>query len=822
MAPRNRWPRRKPRKPTIRIPSPMKRAVLPAAVAAAGSATFGAWYRLFRQPLPKTEGKLKLKGLEGPVRILRDRHGVPHVRARTINDLAYAQGFCHGQDRLFQIDFLRRVTAGRLAELAGDEMLPIDRLMRTLGFGRLAQAEVAVVPGSVLEPLTAYSLGVNAAIDAARLLPTEMLIAGIEPGKWTPADTLAFNKLVALGLSTNWEMELFRAELLRDFGPELLETLEPRYPSANPVVLRPGEAFSGHGLKIAEQIAAAREAIGLGLQPGGSNNWVVSGERSVTGKPLLAADPHLTATIPALFYEMQLVDDEANVCGASVPGSLGLIWGHSEHVAWSFTNAMADTMDLFTERLRHNQDGTTDHEFKGRWRRAAVVTEEIEAKGKSQPELLDVVITRHGPVINHALGADADPPLALRWTGLEETLMAPGPILGSFGRAKSGAELNEMMGGHSTPPLNLVWADVDGNIGYHLVGHIPKRAGGAPDVPKPGWTGEFDWDGYVPHDELPSLTNPDSGYIVTANNRIVGDDYPHHITSEWFGGYRARRIEDLLADRERHSIEDFEAMQADVYSIPGTEIAHRLTLLNPAGEHEAAAVRRLKTWDGNLNSETVAGTIVHAFSIHFARAVAKALIGDRRLEEKYLSKSATGFFPVVATPWRFFARVLELWAEADPELLKGKAWDDLALEALGSALDELEDRFGKNPDRWQWGEVHGLDFAHPFGDANRVLARIFCRSLPAGGAVETVAQIGYVPTDPYRGTWMPGYRHIADLSDPSNSRWLVATGQSGHVGSKHYDDLMNDWLQGRTRKVYRTEDEVIAAGDAELLELEPR
>jgi penicillin amidase len=797
--------------------------VIPAVLGAAGAAVFGLWFQLFRRPLPKTSGRLRLRGLEAPVEVVRDRYGVPHIRARSTLDLAFTTGFCHAQDRLWQLEFFRRATAGRLSEFGGAETLRVDRLMRTLGLQRIALREAQTIPEGVRTRLDAYAAGINAAIETAGALPIEFQLARLEPEPWSVADLLSSAKLMTQGLSTNWEKELYRAQLVRHAGPEAAARLEPHYPRANPVVLTPGHAYGGREADLADQIARVKEAIGLTTQAAGSNNWVVSGERSVTGKPLLACDPHLSTTIPGLFYEADLFCDDYRVRGATLPHAPDPVFAQTRYLAWGFTNVMADTQDLFVERL--NEDDPRLYEFKGEWRQAEVVREEIHVKGRSRPEVLDVTITHHGPIVNAVLGDPEVGPLALSWTALEHPCLTDAAH--RMSRARSHEELLDAIGEHTAPPLNMLWADVDGNIGYRLVGRIPIRAGDCPDVPPPGWTGEFEWEGTVPQDELPSLVNPSEGFIVTANNRIVGDDYPHHITSEWLDGYRARRIEELLAERERHSLEDFARIQTDFFSFPGIETVHRLSRLHPSFQREIRAIERLKSWDGVLDADTVAGTIYQAFTLSFAHLIVAVAIREPELRERYLNKSVAGLIPVVSSPWRFHARLLELWDEGDPSWFAsgsnpdGRAWDEVALEALSAALDGLEERFGRNPEGWRWGEVHGVTFSHPFADANPLFRRIFARHVETGGASETVVQNGYVPTEPFTGVWGPVYRMLADVSDPTRSRWLVSTGQSGQPGSRHYDELIDSWLNGKSNPSYWDERELRAAGRVSHLHLDP-
>jgi penicillin G amidase len=755
----------------------------------AAAATAATWHWLARRPLPKQKGTVELYGLEGPVRVRRDRWGVPHIEADDRHDLYFAQGFAHGQDRLWQMDFYRRAVGGRVSEMAGADGLPVDRLMRTLGIRRVAEAEEAALDPQLRGLLEHFCDGVNAAAANASAPPFEMRLLRLDFEPWRPVDVLSLGKLLAFGLSTNWERELLRADMVRELGPELTSLLDPAYPAANPVVTQ--EAWSGDGLAIVEQIDAVRRSMGLAAEASGSNNWAVSGALSATGSPLIAGDPHLPPSMPGIWYEVGLRQGDRFVRGASMPGMPGVYMGQNNDVCWTFTNVMADVQDLFVERIEGEK-----YLFEDEWRPLQTVREEIVVKGRTEPVALDVRITHHGPIVNEALGADEAEPLALRWQTLDE----PTTFAGMFELLEigSGPELVAKLEGHTSPASNLIWADRHGSIGYKLIGRLPLRRGGCPDLPKPGWTGEFEWDGTIPYDELPEVVDPESGFLVTANNRIVGDDYPHHITSEWLDGFRAKRIEQLLEESERHDLESFEAMQTDNLSLPGIEAARRLGRLTPRGQRERSAIERLRSWDGRLDPETIAGTIYQAFLLRLAREVARAAIGDRDLSERWLDRADNGFLPHITSPWRWHSHLMALWEEAD-EALVGRPWDEFVLEALGGALDDLDERFGPDPQGWRWGRVHEMEFPHPLGDANPLLRRLLNRRLRAGGAQETVSQIAYDPNDPYRAVWAPSWRMVADPTDPDRSRWQMFTGQSGHPASPHYDDLQADWLEGRTQ-----------------------
>jgi penicillin G amidase len=777
-----------------------------ALVGAIASTAVGVWYQLMRRPLPQTSGARRVAGLDGTVEIRRDRWGVPLITASTRHDLWFGQGYCHGQDRLWQLELYRRTASGRIAEIAGPEMLQTDRLMRTIGFRRVAEREAAELDSGLRAELDALCAGVNAAAEDAAALPIEFQVLRLPFDPWRPADMLAAMKLLAFGLSTNWERELLRAEMTRELGPEKAAVLDPTYPAGHPLVTRPGDGFEGPGLRIAEQIDRVREALGLAVEATGSNNWAVNGERSTSGKPLLAGDPHLPPSMPGIWYQagIRLGDREAR--GASLPGIPGIFMGHNTDVAWTFTNVMADVEDLYIERI----DGDR-YEHAGEWHQIEVVEEEIGCRGRPEPETLTVQLTRHGPLVSEVLGADEAEPLALRFAGLDFPCVTEAQT--SILEPRTGPELVERLEAHTLPASNLVWADREGGIGYKLIGRIPIRRGDCPDLPKPGWTDEYEWDGWVAYEDLPEARDPDRGFLVTANNRIEPEDYPHHITSEYLDGYRARRIEWLITDREEHDVDDFAAMQTDDLSLPGLDVAHRLARLSGRDQRETAAIERLRSWDGRMSRDSVAASIYQAFTIHLAREVARAAIGDRDLAERWLDRSTSGFTTHVTSPWRWQTRLLDLWDEADAELI-GRPWAELALDSLRAALDYLADRYGADPERWRWGHIHRMTFPHPLGEANGLFDRIFNRRLETGGAQETVSQIAFDPNDPFTAVWAPSWRMVIDMADPDAARWQTFTGQSGQPGSPHYDDLQERWQAGEMQPM-------AGEGPWETLTLEP-
>ena len=757
----------------------------------AATTAAGLWWQLLRRPRPRTEGTIGLSGLDGPIEIRRDRWGVPHVIAQTRHDLWFAQGFCQGQDRLWQLDLYRRVADGRLAEIAGPAGLPSDRFMRTLGLRRAGLREAAELDQELRTDLEAMAAGVNAAAEAAPAPPLELQLLRLDFRPWTAADSLAMQKLLSFGLSTNWERELLRADLARELGPELAAKLDPSYPPANAVVLTPGIP-AGAGTELAERVDEIRRFLGMTVEATGSNNWAISPSRSATEGALIAGDPHLSPTMPGITYQLELRLGDRFCRGASLPGTLGVAFGHNNDVAWTLTNAMGDVMDLFVEHVEGDR-----YRFEDEWRDLVVFDEEIEVRGRDAVALR-ARETHHGPIVNEALRADDSEPLALAWMSRTEPAISPANT-GAL-EVRSGGELVELMEAHATPVSSLVWADSQGSIGYKTVGRVPVRNGGSPDLPRCGWSGEDEWAGWIPYEEMPEVTNPESGYVVTANNRIEPEGFEHHITSDYFDGFRATRIEQMIEAEPEHDLDSFARMQTDMRSLPGLETAHRLSRLRPRDQAETVAIERLRSWDGLMDRDSVAASIYQAFTLRFARELARAVIGDRDLAERWLDRANNGFMAHVSSPWRWQAHMLALWEEGDEELI-GRPWDDLVLEALRGALDDLEQRFGPDPEGWRWGRVHELRFSHALGAANPGFDWVFNRTLHVGGAQETVAQIAYDPNDPYHAIWAPSWRMVADPQDPGRSMWQDFTGQSGHAWSEHYDDLQPRWIAGQMQSM---------------------
>ncbi len=763
--------------------------------------------RLARGPLPETSGTMQAPGLHGPALIDRDSWGIPHIRAESVEDLYFANGFVHAQDRFWQMEMNRRVGSGTLSELFGSATIEADRLMRHLGLRRVAAEEARLMPTETRVLLEAYCRGVNYCLgrrpsrlplefSIVRALPPPML--RWRPDPWEIVDTLVFGKVMALGLSANWSAELVRSAVLERLGPERAAALEPIHGAGLSLVTEGThvpEALVGRLRDSYTELHPFLTATGVGAG-GFSNNWVVAGNRTASGKPLLANDPHLGIQMPSIWYELELNGGGLNVCGAGFPGAPGVVIGHNQHIAWGVTAACLDVQDLVIERI--NPANPAQYLYRDEWRTGQVVREEIKVRGRSEPVGDDVLITHHGPVISPTIQGE-ERALALRWTALEpSTLVQSVPM---YNQARDWSEFTAALRLWDVPSHNFVYADVEGNIGYYTPGKVPIRSRGTGAVPAPGWTGDYEWVGVVPFEELPHAYNPPSGQIVTANNRLVGDDYPYHLGDDWLSGYRASRITELLGDRRELTVGDFRRVQLDLYSLPGMQAATILATLRGESPLERTLLHEAARWDGYLTADSRGGCVCMVFQYHLLRAVFGAILGD--LTELYLGLGTSRMTPRNGFYSRAVPLLYELVQARDDEWFTRMGapthtWDSVLAGALRDTAAFLQERLGNEVSGWRWGRLNRLGFNHPLGTKGP-LARLFSRGpLEMGGDDNTVAASALPLNSPYdRNGWAASYRQIVDLGDLSESISVHTTGQSGHPASEHYDDMMTPWKEGR-------------------------
>ncbi|MBI4497443.1 MAG: penicillin acylase family protein [Chloroflexi bacterium] len=787
-----------------------------AAPLAVGAAALGAGYYLaWKRPAQTPSGMQQVPGLQGTVEVRRDRWGVPHLSATNQADLFFAQGYVHAQDRLWQMELNRRVAAGRLSEIFGAGTLDIDRFMRRIGLRRAALDEATQLEQEEREVLEAYCAGVNAFLRGNRWrLPLECLLLRFRPEPWSPVDCLAWSKLMALSISLNWDSEVLRARFVAALGPERAAELEPLYPEGHPLAVPPGAVYRGLDIAVVEKLRQVQAYVGLSM--GGSNAWVVAGDRSATGKPLLACDPHLAPEVPGIWYENHLVLPEWAVTGASLPGLPGVIMGHNGHIAWGITAGMVDVQDAYLERL--DPERPHWYEYRGAWELGQVVREEIRVRGRAEPAVEEVLITRHGPIVTPVLRNEARP-VALRSLVLDPSHPIAAGLL--LNRARNWDEFCAALRRWSVPVVSFLYADTDGNTGYALGGRVPMRAKGHGLVPAPGWTGEFEWAGFVPFEGMPRAFNPDAGFALSANNRIVGPDFPYHIEGEWVDGFRAQRIANLLLSRERHSLADFAAMQQDVFTIPGKRIAEQLGNLRSEGATPELrqALDLLRAWDGYLHPDSTAGAIYEAFRLRLLRNLLAPRLND--LTEEYFGGEVHGLTYTATYLLRASSFLLRHLNQREPRWLEGTGcptWEALLLKSLEEALEELRGQLGPEPDRWTWGRLHTVVLSHVLG-RSRVLAPLFnLGTWPLGGDMDSILQTAFPHRLPYRvRSWMPSYRQIIDLADVRRSVAVHTTGQSGHPGSPHYGDLLPLWYQGRYHPLLWDRADVEAQTESVLL-----
>ncbi|MDO5627014.1 MAG: penicillin acylase family protein [Mobilicoccus sp.] len=759
------------------------------------------WLRHENRP---ASGHLTLTGLQGEVDITRDQYGVPHVRADTDTDVVFALGFLHWQDRSWQMEFQRRIAAGRLSEVLGETTLDQDRFLRTMGFRRVAEASLPALEPRNRALISAYTAGVNAAMAHTAPAP-EFRILGVTPEPWTDVDAVSWSQLMSYDLAGNYVDETIASRAYAHAGQAGIDAFYPPYPQDAPTIT--GSA-AGAGFGTDEQSdaavsteadtdsddgspaerAAAREeaaaiaaagagavaaahALGMAPAPGkGSNNWVVDGTRTVTGSPILAGDPHLGLSSPMLWYLADLRGETIRSIGASIPGLPAIVIGRTDTFAWAVTNVGADVQDLYvlpddaqlTERV-----------------------ETIEVSGGDTVEHI-VRMSDYGPVVSDVgvhEGApdepDAEAPrtLALRWVALDEGDTTMDAFLG-LNRATTVAEGREALMRYVSPSQNFVLADTDGHIGYVAPGRLPLRHWEG-DLPVPA-DGSHDWSGFRSDAQLPQVMDPPTGQIVTANHApepLTGDLPPVAGPRVWADPYRAQRILDLLGDRDDLDVAAMRAIQTDVHSGVFDDLRDVLLGTDPLDRRGVEALDRLRDWDGQVTTDSVEATIFEAWLLEL-----RALSTDELGERAYTRPRAV--------------RAQMEQGVFCPDATTGETTCEQALaRTLSRALDLLTDRFGADMSRWTWGRAHdGVHRHGAFADVP-LLGRVFNHRTPTAGGTDTLAPARPEP-DVLEQRNGAGYRQIVDLADPDASRFVGSLGQGGSPWHPHATDFMPLWRDG--------------------------
>lgn len=729
---------------------------------------------------PFIEGEVNADFLGEDVQVVRDEKGVPHITAATDEDLYKAQGYVQAQDRLFQMDMARRQASGRLSEVVGEAAVDTDKHFRTFSLRASAEASYDGYGDDAKEVLDWYAEGVNAFIEEAELngkLPYEFKVLGYAPEPWTPRDSLTIGKYMAYDLGGNWDTLAVRHWVLNAFSEDKARELFITYPENAASII---EANITNPVKVAGQ-------FNVNLVPpefNGSNNWVVSGDKTKSGKPLLADDPHLGLSTPSVWYQMHLQSPEQNVGGVIFAGIPGIILGHNEEIAWGVTNVGPDVQDLYIEKP--NPDDPTQFMYDGEWEQAEVRDETIKVKGKDDIPF-NVVVTRHGPVISETLYDKEDPDavFSMHWTALEPTKELQAVM--EMNKASDWETFEKALEDFNAPAQNFVFAAKDGTIAYKANGRIPIRKKGDGQLPVPGDSSDYGWIGYVPYDELPRVVNPDEGFIATANNEIIDDSYPYHITNFWAQPYRYERIAEVLRAGDNFTTEDMMALQMDQKNLYAAEFLEQLIGSIEAEDSDKKygdMIEILREWDQIDAVDAAAPLIFHKwikelpammFSEDMPKDVYKLLPGKSQIVDQMLRDGYAGD----PGEWVNEYGTIDKWV----------------FDSFEKSFVDLTESFGNKPASWKWGDYHQLAFPHPLASASPIFEYYLNPKKQAiGGSNVTVQAAGFKEdgTADHGASW----RFVADLADLSKAYHTVGPGQSGHVKSQWYNDQVDDWVQG--------------------------
>jgi penicillin amidase len=709
------------------------------------------------KPQIKTD-EIEFSSLIDRVTISRDDRGIPFIEATNEADLYFAQGYATATDRLWQMDFLRRTARGELAEIFGPPALELDKLHRVYGFRRIAETLFERARAQTRRVLDSYARGVNAFIEqcGTEALPLEFRVLSYQAREWSAIDSLALGKLFAENLSFTIDADILRA-LLSDLPSERVAWLLPEtspldLAAAQFVKYAGGRSFSENEIAILTNVLQATRRARAALSGDGevgSNSWVVSGERSLSGKPMLASDPHLAPTSPSIWHIVHLAAGELRVAGVSVPGVPGVMIGHNESIAWGITNLCPDVQDLYFENI--------DADVKVR-------REEIAVRNSPEKSVtMDVKVTCHGPVIfeTGSIG------LALRWTALDADVIDLETFL-ALNRARDWDDFVAALSGYGGPPQNFTYADTAGHIGYYTAGRIPVRKTGDGSLPYDGTTDEGDWISFVPFAEMPHVFDPPAGFIVQANQRLVDQDYPYHLTHNWRVPYRARRIYNLLQTKPKLDLEDFLEIQSDTYSYPDALFAGEVVKLGEPAE----LIEQLAGWDGYSNADSTVLPLVTEMRKAFRRHILESVIGAERAQLYEWRNEGT-----------FVDRLI---TERPGEWLpKGfNSYESLLLACYQEARNALSNKLGPDPKNWTWGQLAPVRFQHPLEKLGPEGARFATAILPqnSGGSMPAVNAGSRV-----------SMRFVADLSDWDATRLCLPLGESGDPVSPHRTDQLEEW-----------------------------
>ncbi len=772
--------------------------------------------QISKRRLPVTDGELEVEGLRGKsVEIIRDKWGIPHIFADHAYDLFFAQGFVQAQDRMWQMELNRRTANGTLSEIFGEIALETDRTARTFGFSRLGKIDWENTSEKVKECMQAYVDGVNAFLNHKKSkLPVEFTLLRYKPQMWTPEDCCSFTRVMLWQLSHAWYGELIRSKIIEEVGSDHAAELEVKYPATHPITLPNGIEFN-----VLSKDGILTGAKGPFLTRGqGSNTWVVSQERSASGHTYLCNDMHLSLMLPSIWYETHLVGGGFNVSGVSLSGVPLILVGHNQNIAWGSTLAFTDAEDLFIEKI--SEDNPNQYEVNGEFVEAEIIKEKIIIKGQAEPHIETVMITRHGPIISDVIEG-TNVRVAIKSMALQPSQALEGYM--SLNKASNWNEFVEAMKLIDATQLNMSYADVDNNIGYWVTGKVPVRSSNHKgDIPVPGWDNLYDWQGIVPFESMPHALNPKQGYIINCNHKIVPDDFPYFLGNMWMNGARAKRFEQYLSAKGgKLSVEDFKSLQMDFTCLPGQEFVNFLRKKDFKLSNDPKlleAFNLLLSWNGVLSPDSIGGTIYEVLRYNLVRDILSVGLSEGLV----LEIMGKGFNPVLYHANEFYGHdtyiILRLLKTPTSWWIKEAGGvENILNRNMKKSIDWLSQTYGKKPTEWQWGKLHKIHFPHAMG-LRKPLDQVFNRgNIPIGGDTDTLCQTAIHADDPYDvNAWAPSHRQIIDLNDLSKSLMIFAPGQSGHLASPHYADLIPIWYKGEYHPMLWERDDIIASAEGRL------
>ena len=759
-------------------------------------------YLVLQKYIPNYEGEITVSGISESVKIYRDSLAVAYIIADKELDAAYALGYVHAQERMFQMDMIRRAGEGRLSEVLGTRTIAYDKMFRTLGLYKTCLKYYSQLNQKSRDYLEAYSKGVNTYMSENKgNLAIEFDLLGYDPYPWKPEHSMLISKIMAWQLNIGWWSDISFAHLLQKLPVEKVKEIIPDYEENAPTII-PADYKKQNmiSLDFIDVNKSFRNFFGLEGTHIGSNNWVVNGNKSISGKPIIANDPHLSLQAPGTWFVAVIKSDNWNVSGFTLPGSPGVVIGKNENISWVLTNVMADDCDLYMETLDSSK---TKYMLDGKWENLSVTRDTILVKDSTEVEFF-IRNTHRGPIISdvHLYNTfyNSDPPdavISMRWTAYEfsDEIYA----LLSVNRANDWQSFKEGVKHFTVPGQNFVYADKENNIGYICAARLPKRKSNSPTMVYDGTTSEYDWKGYIDYEDMPMLYNPAQNYIASANNKTIYS-FPYHITNTWEPPSRIKRIVELLESKEKHSVSDFEKYQNDFYSFYAKDmvpyILNAFESFKIKDKNLELSLELLRKWDYIMDKDSQVPTIYTVYYQNLLSNIFKDEMGEALLKE---------YVFLANVPYRVVRQLMNssnsIWFDniSTPSI---ELRDDIIRKSLTDALSELENKFGKNIADWQWGDLHKVLFKHSFhGQSSLLDNMIDIGPYGISGDGTTIFNTEYSFTDPYMNNLGPSMRFIYDFNNPDIFEFVTTTGQSGHFNSDHYNDMTYHWLKGKYFKI---------------------